>query len=233
MLPPVLILAGGLGTRIQSLTHGGPKYLVSVNNEPFGVHQLRLLKKRGFEDIVLCLGSQAEPIIELLGDGLQFELNISYELDGDELLGTGGAIKKASRFIHSPFCVLYGDSYLDFNVKPLYEQFLKSNKQAVMTVFRNQNQWGKSNILLKNNEIVRYDKKSKNRQQEMHHIDFGFLIFSPAVFLAQQGVSFDLVDVLQTLIQQNQLGAYEVNHRFYEVGTPEGVYALEDYLRAT
>ena len=163
MFPPVLILTGGLGTRIQSLTPDKPKYLVPVNNEPFALHQLRLLKKMGFEQIVLCVGYRAEPIIELLGNGSQLGLTIRYQYDGDELLGTGGAIKKASQSVDSPFCVLYGDSYLVFDAESVYHHFLHLDQCALMTVYPNDNRWDTSNILMKNNRIEQYNKKQQTQ----------------------------------------------------------------------
>lgn len=225
--PPVLILAGGLGTRIQSVYPNIPKYLVPVNGVPFALHQLRLLKKMGFHEIVLCVGYKKECIIDLLGDGKKLGLTIHYSAE-EQPLGTGGAIKKASQLVSSPFGVLYGDSYLDFDFSPVFQAFLESKKLGLMTVFHNKNKWVKSNVVVKNNEIVKFDKEKQ--VPEMEYIDYGFSLFSEKAFNDFNKVSFDLSDVVKKLIARQELSAYEIENQFYEVGTREGIKALEKYV---
>ena len=88
---PAAILAGGLGTRLYPLTERMPKALVEINGEPFLAHQLRLLRARGIERVVLCIGQHGDRIREYAGDGARFGLDIDYSPDGRTLLGTAGA----------------------------------------------------------------------------------------------------------------------------------------------
>ncbi|MFX6880676.1 sugar phosphate nucleotidyltransferase, partial [Acinetobacter baumannii] len=82
-------------TRLGHLTAAAPKSMVSINGEPFASRQLKLLARQGFREVIFCVGMFAEQIQEFVGDGRQFGLQVKYSLDGDELLGTGGAIAKA------------------------------------------------------------------------------------------------------------------------------------------
>ena len=109
---PVAILAGGLGTRLYPLTERIPKALVEINGEPFLAHQLRLLRARGIERVVLCIGQHGERIREYAGDGARFGLAIDYSPDGPVLLGTAGAVRQALPLLGDAFFVVYGDSYL-------------------------------------------------------------------------------------------------------------------------
>ena len=93
---PVAILAGGLATRLRPATDKIPKALLSVAGEPFLVHQLRLLHSEGFRKIVLCVGYLGEMIEAKIGDGKRLGLQIDYSFDGPTLLGTGGALKRAT-----------------------------------------------------------------------------------------------------------------------------------------
>lgn len=229
--PTVFILAGGLGTRISKSYPDVPKYLVPVNGEPFAFHQLRLLKKMGFHDVVLCVGYKQDMIKKSLSQGEEFGLRISYSEEVDELLGTGGAIKKAIQSISSqsiPFAVLYGDSYLNFEFNPVFEFFLNSEKEGLMTVYRNKNKFDKSNVIFKNNNITCFDKK--NQTAEMEYIDYGFSLYMPSVFDAFDEKSFDLSDVVQKLIASKSLAGFEINQRFYEIGTIEGKRDFENAL---
>src|SRR3954465_3152378 len=92
---PVAILAGGLATRLGPVTEKIPKALLSVAGQPFLAHQLQLLSKAGLRRVVVCVGHHGEMIEEEFGDGSGFGVEVHYSFDGPELLGTGGALKKA------------------------------------------------------------------------------------------------------------------------------------------
>src|SRR3954447_19941785 len=99
---PVIILAGGVGTRLGEITKTIPKALVELNGEPFLAHQLRLLRAKGVERVVLCISHFGELIRDYAGDGGRFGLEIAYSFDGPVLLGTAGAIRKALPLVDGP-----------------------------------------------------------------------------------------------------------------------------------
>ncbi len=105
-LCPVAILAGGLATRLQPLTDRIPKALVDVNGEPFIAHQLRLLRDRGVERVVVCAGYLGEMTREYVGNGARFGLQVEFSFDGPRLLGTAGAIARALPLLGESFFVL-------------------------------------------------------------------------------------------------------------------------------
>src|SRR5674476_268509 len=88
---PMAILAGGLATRLRPATERVPKALIEVAGEPFLAHQLRLLRRHGFERVVLSVGYLGEKIQAFAGDGRAFGLHVEYAFDGPQLLGTAGA----------------------------------------------------------------------------------------------------------------------------------------------
>src|SRR5260370_3888064 len=91
---PVVILAGGLATRLRPITERIPKSLVEVAGKPFLAHQLALLRSNQITEVILCIGYLGEMIEQTFGDGSDHGLTIRYSYDGPELLGTGGAIRK-------------------------------------------------------------------------------------------------------------------------------------------
>jgi NDP-sugar pyrophosphorylase family protein len=229
-LPSFIILAGGMGTRIKTLTGEKlPKSLVPVNGEPFVAHQLKLLLREGVQDVIFCLGHLSQPVVDYVGDGHKFGMRAQYSFDGDTLLGTAGAVKQAATLAGEEFAVLYGDSYLDIPYKPVYDAFKESGKDSLMTVFRNENQFIKSNILFEDGVVKMY-AKTLAPFPEMAHVDFGLSFYKRAVFDEFTATPLDLAVITQSLISRNQLAGYEVRRRFYEVGTPEGVHDLEQYL---
>jgi NDP-sugar pyrophosphorylase family protein len=223
------ILAGGLGTRLGDLCKGKPKALVEVAGSPFIHHQLRLLKKNGFSEVVILAGYLGELIIGSVGDGSAFGLKVSYSFDWPELLGTGGALVKALPSLTDSFMVIYGDSYLDLDYGAVRQAFLESKKPALMTIYQNENNFDKSNVLFANNIIELYDKNNPN--PNMKHIDYGLGSFSSSVFTGLGG-NFDLADIYSKLSKQGQLAGFLTKDRFYEIGSLSGLAELESYLNS-
>lgn len=225
----VVILAGGLATRLRPMTETIPKSLVEVNGEPFIVHQLRLLKQNNIHDIVMCVGYLGEQIIDLVGDGQSYGVHITYSFDGDRLLGTAGAIKQAMPFVGDNFFVLYGDSYLPCDYAKVQNAYLMGQKKALMTVFRNEGQWDSSNVEFTNGLILTYDKI--NKTPYMHYIDYGLGVFNKQAFdLVAANEPYDLALLYQRLLAEDQLSAFEVTQRFYETGSFAGIKELGYYL---
>lgn len=228
---PVLILAGGLATRLRPVTEKIPKSLVEVNGEPFLAHQLRLVAANGIREVVMSVGYRGEMIEEFAGSGSAFGLRVRYVYDGPVLLGTGGAIRKALAPLGGgAFFTLYGDSYLTCDFQAAGAHFLASGKSGLMTVFENRGLWDTSNVVFRDGELLVYDKK--NRSPEMHHIDYGLGAFHSRVFESlPEGQPADLATVYQQLLAAGDLDAYEVPERFYEIGTPEGIRETEEFLK--
>lgn len=227
---PVAILAGGLATRLRPITEKIPKLLVEVAGEPFFTHQIRLLKAAGLSRLVLCVGHLGEQIVERYGDGAAWGVHIDYVFDGPKLLGTGGALIHALPRLGDAFYVLYGDSYLPIDYRAVGEFFLRSGKAGLMTVYENHGRYDASNVWFENGEILRYDKK--DRPPQMQHVDFGLGAFRVAAFDGfSRDAVVDLADVQKMLVARRELAGYEVQQRFYEIGSPAGIAELDALLR--
>jgi|SRR5581483_5248313 len=226
---PVAILAGGMATRLRPLTNRVPKALLDVAGKPFAVRQIELLRKHGFNEIVFCLGYLGEDVQMCLGDGSRWGVKLDYVFDGPQPLGTGGALRKAVAFLGDAFVVIYGDSYLECDYKAVVRAFEVSGKQALMTVFRNAGQWDRSNVFFHDGHIQRYDKQ--RAVPEMEHIDYGVGVLRSSILETYPaGESLDLAEVYQDLLTRNELAAFEVSQRFYEIGSPAGLEETREYF---
>jgi MurNAc alpha-1-phosphate uridylyltransferase len=226
---PVAILAGGLATRLRPMTDRVPKALLGIAGRPFIFHQLRLLKSEGIDRVVLCVGHLGEQVKAAVGDGGNLGLTIQYSFDGNELLGTGGALKKALPLLGKDFFVLNGDSYLPCSFARIESAYKAARRPALMTVLRNDSRWDKSNVLFRNGELIEYDKTSP--RLDMSHIDFGLSVLSDGVFAKyRESKTIDLADIYRELSKDRQLAAVEVLERFYEIGSPQGIRDTEVFL---
>jgi NDP-sugar pyrophosphorylase family protein len=199
--------------------------MIPIDGKPFIQHQLELLKKSGFEEVILCLGHLSEKVWDFVLHN-NFGLNIACSFE-KELLGTGGAIQPVLDDIKDNFFVQYGDSYLLLDYQKVQQKFVEKNKLALMTVYKNENKYDKSNVEFQNDQIISYDKI--NRTDKMQHIDFGCGVFNKKAF-DRFSNKFDLYDVYKKMLQEKQLSAYTSNSRFYEVGSFQGIRELENYF---
>jgi MurNAc alpha-1-phosphate uridylyltransferase len=229
MMYPVAILAGGLATRMRPVTYNIPKSLINVAGLPFIARQLNYLKGQNINRVVLCVGHLGEQIEALVGNGDSFGISVSYSYDGKDLLGTGGAIRKALPLLGNNFFVLYGDSFLPIDYGYVQDFYNKAGKNALMTVFKNLNLFDKSNIIYNDGKIELYDKF--NLDKRMKYIDYGLGIVSSSVFCDLQFNSpFDLAELYNELSLNKQLSGLEFFEEFYEIGSIEGLRRTENFF---
>jgi NDP-sugar pyrophosphorylase family protein len=222
-----VILAGGLGERISSKYPDTIKSLIEFNNKPFIYYQLELLKRNGFNEVVICSGHGASELVKYLSKH-DFNMKITLSNDGDKLLGTGGAIKKALPYLNSEFMVMYGDSYLDFNYKQTINKFVLGKKLALMSIFKNEGKYDKSNVRYNNGKILEFNKEKFN-DKRFKYIDYGANFFKADAFRYTPEI-FDLSMLQTTLLYRNELDCDVIKERFYEIGSLTGIEEFRKFI---
>jgi NDP-sugar pyrophosphorylase family protein len=230
MTPPVAILAGGLATRLHPITETIPKALVPVAGRPFLAHQLELLARDDFRQVVLCVGHLGEQIEAAFGDGSNLGIKIDYSYDGEQLVGTAGALRRALPKLGEVFLTLYGDSYLEIDYRAVWSAFEKSGQPALMTVMENSRGTEPSNVEFAEGRVHVYDKR--NPMPAMRYIDYGLGIYRSKIFRELPEGPTDLSSLQSSLASQGRLAGYEVTRPYFEIGSPNGLRALESHLKA-
>lgn len=229
----VIILAGGLGTRARSVSQNLPKALLPVNGRAFIERQFELLRACGLHRVLLCIGHGGAQIRRHVGDGSAFGMQADYsEEDPAALAGTGGAILAAWPKLDDVFMLLYGDSYLPFDFGAMARAWKQTNRPVLMSVHRNLNRWDASNTAIADGQVVRYDKSLGPGKAA--YIDYGAAVYAKEVFAPYRGAALplDLATILADAVRKGSVASYATAQRFYEIGKPEGLRALEDMLRA-
>jgi NDP-sugar pyrophosphorylase family protein len=190
---------------------------------------MEVLRENGIKNLVLCLSHLGEQVLRHFGDGERWGVDISYSFDGEKLLGTGGALKKAERLLQEEFFLLYGDSYLRYDYQAIKRCFEQFDKLSLLVVYRNEDRYDRSNVIIKEGMVKIYDKE--HRTEDMVHIDAGLSILrKKALEFIPSNCRFDLADLYRKLARQREMLAYEVNERFYQVGSPEGLKEFENLI---
>lgn len=226
----MVILCGGLATRLGALTKETPKSMIPIEGKPFLEHQIEILKKQDITDIILCVGHLSEKIREYFDDGQKFGIHIKYSQDGDKPLGPIGALKKAENLLDDIFFIMYGDSYLSVDFQNIYTSFLKNEKLAMMAVYKNKDKYDTSNLIVHKNQVVAYGKEHKT--DEMVYIDYGTSILrKKALASIPLSTFYSTGTFFSDLVKKQELLAYEVKHRFYHIGTPQAIDEFTRYIK--
>ena len=240
-----VVLAGGLATRMRPTTLTIPKSMIEVAGRPFVDHQLELLARHGYTHVLLCIGHLGEQVEAHVGDGARFGLHVGYAYDGPKLLGTWGALRAALDRLEPTFLVTYGDSWLPFDyAAPLTILRAHDDCDVVMSVFENGVQWDASNVVTDLTWVTRYEKpqdppqavrpRAATRTEKdtaFQFIDYGELALRRETIarLAENEVAG--LDRLQhELAKEGRMRAVVAEERFFEIGSPEGLAALEKRL---
>lgn len=229
----VVILAGGLGTRLWPLTRRVPKPMVPVNGVPYLEHQLRLLAHQDLTDIVILTGYLGEQIEDCFGDGERLGLRIRYSRERQQR-GTGGALRDARGLLPEAFLLIYGDSYLPIEYRAVGARLMETAASAVMAVYDGplEETGVFPNVALgSDGAVLRYAKNAAG-DPELRYVEAGVLALRRQVLdLIPPGRVVSLEqEIFPLLIQSRRLSGYRTAQRFYDMGTPEGLRAIAEHL---
>jgi mannose-1-phosphate guanylyltransferase/phosphomannomutase len=177
-----VILAGGFGTRLRPLTINLPKPMVPFANRPMMLHIIRLLKKHGFDDLVVILYHQPDAIRSYFGDGSDFGVKIDY-VTSQEDLGTAGAVGLARASLQETFLVIAADIVTDIDLTKAVQYHREHKAAATITLSRVENplEYG---IVITDTEghIVRFLEKPSWGEVFSDTVNTGIYVLEPSVW---------------------------------------------------
>ncbi len=227
-----VILAGGLGTRLGARTRDLPKALLPIAGRPFLAWLVEALARHGYRELVLCIGHHGEQIVDFLGAGRAFGLDVTYSKDGERLLGTGGANQAGTQ---SRSARRYLPRHLRRQLlavrlwAPVRDLDAHPEALGTMSVFENHGAWDASNCAIGRGLVLRYEKGVQD--PALTHIDYGAIALRRSVMEEQPvQVAFGLDALQHQLAKAGKLRAFEATERFYEVGSERGIADLEQRL---
>ncbi len=217
----IVVLAGGLGTRLKGVLEGLPKPMVPINNMPFLEYLLLHFKSQNFTEFIMSCGYAADKIRNHFGDGRRFGLSIQYTVE-EELLGTGGAIKLAEPLIvANTFIMVNGDTYFQVDLDSMV--LFHSEKKAVVTMAlahkEDTGRYGK--VLLDRNSMIK-SFKEKSESKAAGYINGGIYVFEKRIFdYIEPERACSLEKEILPLLVGSGLYGFPVNGYFIDIGVPE------------
>ncbi len=225
-----LILAGGAGTRLRPLTHTGPKQLIPIANKPNILYCLEDLRDAGITDLGVILGdNQPEKVRELLRDGHDFGVRITYVVQGAPK-GIAHAIGCAEDFLQGgPFCVYLGDNLLKGGIRDMVADFAAGDADAGIALCHvaEPERFGVAE-LDGQGRVVRLVEKPKEPRSDLALVGIYFL--RDSVFPIIRGLKpswrneLEITDALETLrAQGGKISAHVVTGWWKDTGKPEDI----------
>lgn len=226
---PVIILAGGLGSRLTPMLPDRPKGLAPIECQPFLEILICLLRRQGAKRFVLCLGHRSEQIQSYFGDGERLGVKIEYSVEEEQLLGTAGALKQAEQFFQPRALVVNGDTYFDLNYSRLVRFHLEqrdlSGAFATLALAQvcDASSFGTVTLDLSGQYIQDFQEKSP-LEHGPGWINGGVYVMEKALleFIPQGEVCSLERDVFPKILNAGKkLAARTAQRRFFDIGTPE------------
>jgi len=215
----VLILAGGIGTRLQPITYEVPKPLLTVHDKTLLEHLFDLFKKYGIKNIILSIGYKGDKIKAAIGNGRKFGVNVSY-VEEAKPLGTAGPLKLAKPFLNDTFIVSNADELKDLDLMDMY-LFHKENKAtATIALASVQDPSAYGVAKLQGNRILDFIEKPKKGEAPSNLINSGIYIFEPELIdYIPEGFAMLEKDVFPKLAKEGKLYGYPFSGQWYNTGT--------------
>ncbi|WP_100182394.1 nucleotidyltransferase family protein [Candidatus Nitrosotenuis aquarius] len=211
-----VILAGGLGTRLQPYTTFLPKPMLPLGEKPLLEHLIEWLRRNKVEEIVLCVSYLRKTIEDYFEDGSRFGVKVEYAI-ADKPLATAGQLKTAESFVDDTFVCVYGDSVFNFDLKKMIAQH--KAKKSFITMSLHQY---KTNLKYGVIETAKSGKVTVwNEKPEIKaNINIGCYVMEPGVFsYIPQAKPYGMDDVIKkALARKKDVGSFIIKNGFIDIG---------------
>lgn len=215
-----ILLAGGKGIRMKSMTNMLPKPMLRINNKPILEHNIDLLKRHGIKDIIISIGYKGDKIKEYFGDGSQLGVNISY-IEEQTPMGTGGPLNLLKGKIDETFMMLNGDELKDIDLEDMF-MFHRKNKglaTIALTTVEDPSKYGVA--VMNGNKIMTFIEKPSKQNAPSQLINAGLYILEPEVLKSIPEGFFMLEnDMFPKLAGNEKLLGYVFSGQWFDTGTP-------------
>ena len=225
-----VILAGGLGTRLQPYTTFLPKPMLPLGEKPILEHLVDWTRKNGVKSVVLCVSYLRKTIEDYFEDGKRFGVSIEYAVS-NRPLATAGQLKTAEKFIDGTFVCMYGDSIFDFNLRNMINQHKKKKSFVTMSLYEY-----KTNLPYGVIETTKTDKViAWNEKPEIKaNINMGCYVMEPGILnLIPKNIPYGMDDVIKKAIAKKKLVSSVVSKKgFLDIGNKASYKkANQEYLQ--
>lgn len=247
----VVILAGGMGTRISEESHLKPKPMIEIGERPILWHIMKIYSHYGFNEFIICLGYKSNVVKDYFANYFMYESDVTFNFrSGKEIFThqhfaekwsvtlvntgletqTGGRVKRIQKYVgNEPFMLTYGDGVSDVNISQLIEFHNSHGKYATVTAAQPLGRFGSLNIK-KTGDVVGFVEKPKG---DNSWINGGFFVMQPEVFeYLNEDDTYLEQGLLQKLADEHQLLAYRHEGFWQPMDTLRDKHLLDELWKS-
>ena len=226
-----VILAGGKGERLKPFTDTMPKPMYPIDGIPFIARLIEQIKGFGIDSVVILLGYMADKVVNFLGDGTQYGVNITYDITPVEY-DTGDRLLHAKAKLDDRFLLMYCDNYCPIDFPRLVKEANENNAIIQMSVYSNKDGYTKNNIRMNTNGKL-VDIYDKNRTAfGLQGVEIGYSIVNKeAIDLVSDEVRNFTKAVFPKLVSMQKLYATVTDHRYYSIGSFARMPLTEEFFK--
>ncbi|MBI3254733.1 MAG: nucleotidyltransferase family protein [Nitrosarchaeum sp.] len=225
-----VILAGGLGTRLQPYTTFLPKPMLPLGEKPILEHLIDWTRKNGVKSVVLCVSYLRKTIEDYFEDGKRFGVSIEYAVS-NRPLATAGQLKTAEKFIDDTFVCMYGDSIFDFNLRNMINQHKKKKSFVTMSLYEYKTNLPYGVIeTTKTNKVIAWNEKPEIKA----NINMGCYVMEPGIMdMIPKNIPYGMDDVIKKAMAKKKLVSSIVSKKgFLDIGNKASYKkANQEYLQ--
>lgn len=222
---PVIVLAGGLATRLGQVAQETPKVLLKVRGKTFLDLKIKQLIDGGATSIFLLVGHLGEKVFDHIQHS-EYSIPIVLISDGMHLKGTAGSLISALPAMgFERFILTYGDNLLSLPLNKLWK-FGEIEPRNILVVTDKLGPSDNYNAAIENGEVYQYSKKDVGRNT---HVDYGYVLLnSKEIMEFEESSPRDLSEIFNQLALQRKLAAYSISLPYEEIGTPASLELAND-----
>ncbi len=219
----VILMVGGLGTRLRPLTENTPKPMLKVGNKPILQTIVEKFAEYGYTNIVMCVNYKSHIIQDYFADGKEFGVNIEYVLE-EQRMGTAGALSLLTDKPEEPFFVMNGDLLTNVNFEHLHEYHLTNNSMGTMCVREYDFQVPYGVVNIEDSKVISIEEKPTHK----FFVSAGIYMLSPeALKYIPENEFYDMPTLFEKLISKNENAvSFPLREYWLDIGR------IEEYKKA-
>ncbi len=229
VIKQAVIFAGGYGKRLAPFTDTNPKPMYPICGKPFIEYLIIQIKSYGITNIVILLGYLPDKVIDYLGDGSKYGVNIQYFVTDVEC-ETEKRLKAAYEVLDNCFLMMYCDNYCPVDYEKLVDDYFRNNALIQITAYNNKDGYTKNNLKIDDaGKVIVYDKKRVT--EGLQGVDIGYAIINKKVLelMDDENNNFEAV-VYPKVVEKGKMFSTSTEHRYYSIGSFERIELTKEFF---
>lgn len=223
-----VIFAGGKGERLGPATLNLPKPMYSFRGKPFIHHLIDQMAENGITEVIILTGYLEDNIRQYFKKKNVKKIRVRTHFSPVSF-NTGARLKRVEKYLKKQFLLIYGDNYLPDNIRKIINNYDDQKFDAQVTLYDNEDNYSKSNVGIKKNLVITYDKTRKSKK--LKYVDIGYMVLKRKIINSMSDTNFNFESLFfKKLISSKKLQAYVTKIRYFSVTSLQRIQSTDQFF---